>query len=542
MSKKLSIETKVRRLVNWMDSIRSGNVQIPKFQRDFVWDLNAIKDLFDSIKNGYPIGSILMWKPESESFERAGEMGGFLLPEPDNPDYWFILDGFQRLSALFGCLNDPNSNDNLVNRKLWEKKFNVYYDLSTEEFLVPRSQKIIAPYQVPLYLLVDTKAAFSFQSRLLKSRLSEEKVELYMERYADLGAAIIDYEIPSITINGGRVDQAVEIFSRVNSKGTDISPDWMISALTYNRDRDFRLGTLIDGLLIRLEEYNFQNLPNPRDVILKCITHSFGRAYFDQSNKLADLARRDDFIEITKKTVKSMEAAAKFLYEELLVLDGKQLPYIPQIIFITDFFNTIQSPSDEQLKDLKRWFWVTTYSNYFTIYTISKQREAYNQFRAYLKGETVDILFSDKPKVPFRTVEFPKKINAGSVRSNALILFMLNQQNQHELQPELFEGNRLDGMYLSYLFKDVKSEGNAFFPESVVPRLKTQSKKFSKFIEPDDLRYDDLASIFLTEGMLQALGHDSSENEKRKVLEDRKNMIIEAEKEFVESLGIEYEV
>lgn len=537
MSKKLSIETKVRRLVNWMDSIRSGNVQIPKFQRDFVWDLNAIKDLFDSIKNGYPIGSILMWKPESESFERVDEMGGFLLPEPDSPDYWFILDGFQRLSALFGCLNDPNRSDSLVNRKLWEKKFNVYYDLSTEEFLVPRSQSIIVPYQVPLYQLVDTKAAFSFQARLLKSHLSEEKVELYMERYADLGAAIIDYEIPSININGGRVDEAVEIFSRVNSKGTDISPDWMISALTYNRDRDFRLGTLIDGLLISLEQYNFQNVPKPRDVILKCITHSFGKAYFDQSNNLADLAKRNDFIEVSKKTIESIEKAAKFLYEELLVLDGKQLPYLPQLIFITDFFNTLEKPSKNQCDDLKRWFWITTYSNYFTIYTISKQREAYNQFRAYLEGKCVDILYNDKPSMPFKAAEFPKKINAGSVRSNALILFMLNQQKYQQQHVD-----DLDGMYLSYLFKDVKSEGNAFFPESVIPRLKYGRLKFSKFLELNDLQSNELDGIFLTREMIKALESNSNEETKLKVLANRKDMIITAEKAFVESFGIEYEV
>ncbi|ASG07654.1 hypothetical protein XM75_c11828 [Vibrio vulnificus] len=537
MSRKLTIETKVRRLVNWMDSIRSGNLQVPKFQRDFVWDMNAVKDLFDSIKNGYPIGSILMWKPESESFERSDEMGGFELPAPDGPEYWFILDGFQRLSALFGCLNNPNSNVKLIDKDLWEKKFNVFYDLSTEEFLVPRSKNMTLPYQVPLYQLVDTKAAFSFQTQLLKAGLTEEKVELYMERYADLGSAIIDYEIPSININGGRVDEAVEIFSRVNSKGTDISPDWMISALTYNRDRDFRLGTLIDGLLIRLEQYNFQNVPNPRDLILKCITHSFGKAYFDQSNNLAELAKRKDFIGVAKRTIESIEKAAKFLYEELLVLDGKQLPYVPQLIFVSDFFNTLDNPSQSQIDDLKKWFWMTTYSNYFTIYTISKQREAYNQFRAYLHGGEVDILYNDKPNVPFKAAEFPKKINAGSVRSNALILFMLNQQKHKK-----FHFENLDGMYLSYLFRDVKNEGNALFPESVVPRLKSHGDKFRKFIDPEDLINVDLADIFLTDDMLQVLSSNSSEEEKIRVLKTRKRMIIEAEKEFVESFGIEYEV
>jgi len=536
MSKKLSIETKVRRLVKWMDSISSGDVQVPKFQRDFVWDLNAIKDLFDSIKNGYPIGSILMWKPESESFERASDLGGFLLPEPENLEYWFILDGFQRLSALFGCLNDPNRSGNLVNKALWEKKFNVYYDLSTEEFLVPRSKNLIAPYQVPLYQLIDTRAAFSFQSRLLSSNIGEEKVELYMERYADLGSALIDYEIPSININGGRVNEAVEIFSRVNSKGTDISPDWMISALTYNRDRDFRLGSLIDTLLLRLEQYNFHNVPNPRNLILKCITHSFGKAYFDQSNNLTDLARRNDFIEVTSKTINSIEKAAKFLYEELLVLDGKQLPYMPQLIFITDFFNTIDNPKKAQLDDLKRWFWITTYSNYFTIYTISKQREAYNQFRAYLDGRDVDIVYSDRPSVPFKTAEFPKKINAGSVRSNALILFMLNHQKNQN-----YDFESLDGMYVSYLFKDVKNEGNAFFPESAVPRLKQMNRKLSKFINFEELCNDELSDIFLTKEMTEHLLGSPSEETKLKLLLERKNMIIEAEKSFVETFGIDYE-
>ena len=537
MSRKLTIETKVRRLVNWIDSIRSGNVQVPKFQRDFVWDVNAIKDLFDSIKNGYPIGSILMWQPESESFERAHEMGGFELPAPNSQEYWFILDGFQRLSALFGCLNNPNSNIDFINYDLWEKNFNVYYDLSTEEFLVPRSKNMIFSYQVPLYQLVDTKAAFSFQTRLQKDGISEEEIELYMERYADLGAAIIDYEIPAININGGRVDEAVEIFSRVNSKGTDISPDWMISALTYNRDRDFRLGTLIDGLLIRLEQYNFQNVSNARNLILKCITHSFGKAYFDQSNNLVDLARRDDFIEVSKKTIESIEKAAKFLYQELLVLDGKQLPYLPQLIFISDFFNTLDTPTIKQINDLKKWFWVTTYSNYFTIYTISKQREAYNQFRAYLNGDCENIIYSDKPTIPFKTVEFPKKINAGSVRSNALILFMLNRQKHKDLNFE-----NLEGMYLSYLFSDVKSEGNAFFPESVVPRLKRHNVKFSKFIELSDLNDSELDEMFLTRDMLKSLAPDSSEEQKMKVLEERKNMIISSERKFVEALGIDYDI
>ena len=98
MNEKLTIEPKVRRLVNWIESINKGSIQVPQFQRDYVWDLNAIKDLFDSIKLGYPIGSILLWKPAVESFDRSKEMGGFFINEPkESNEYWYILDGFQKV-------------------------------------------------------------------------------------------------------------------------------------------------------------------------------------------------------------------------------------------------------------------------------------------------------------------------------------------------------------------------------------------------------------------------------------------------------------
>ena len=536
MNKKLTIEPKVRRLVNWIESINKGSIQVPQFQRDYVWDLNAIKDLFDSIKLGYPIGSILLWKPERETFDRSNEMGGFLIKEPkDTSEYWYILDGFQRLSTLYGCLTEPNKDNHIIDPSLWEKKFNIYYDLMTEEFLNPRPGGVIEPYQVPLFSLIDTKAAFSFQTNLAKHNIPAKNIELFMERYADLGARLIDYEVPSITIDGGHIKEAVDIFSRVNSKGTEISPDWMISALTYSKDSGFRLGSLIDELLLDLEEYNFHNISNARDLILKCITHSFGKAYFDQSNRIEQLAMRADFIAVTRKTVESIKKAVKFLNKELLVLNGKQLPYVPQLIFITDFFNTLSQPSDEQISDLKKWFWITTYSNYFTIYTISKQREAYKQFRDYLEGKTNEIVFNDKPGIAFKTVEFPVKINAGSVRSNALILFLLNYSNDFKAN-----GSEFTSLSLSYLFSDVKNDKGAFYPASVVPTANQTKKRIPKFIKLSEFE-DDKEKNFISDEMINIYCSESSDESKKRILAIRKKHIQDAEKEFVEKLGIEYD-
>ena len=41
--------------------IADNKIGIPAFQRSFVWNREQVKELFDSIKKGYPIGSILLW-------------------------------------------------------------------------------------------------------------------------------------------------------------------------------------------------------------------------------------------------------------------------------------------------------------------------------------------------------------------------------------------------------------------------------------------------------------------------------------------------
>ena len=59
----LQINTRVRRLFNYLNDFEDGKIQIPPFQRDFVWTNDKKLELLDSLKNGYPIGSVLFWQP-----------------------------------------------------------------------------------------------------------------------------------------------------------------------------------------------------------------------------------------------------------------------------------------------------------------------------------------------------------------------------------------------------------------------------------------------------------------------------------------------
>ncbi len=61
--------TKVTSISYLLNEIKDGQIVLPDLQRDFVWDNNQIRMLFDSIMRGYPFGSILLWETRYLEFD-----------------------------------------------------------------------------------------------------------------------------------------------------------------------------------------------------------------------------------------------------------------------------------------------------------------------------------------------------------------------------------------------------------------------------------------------------------------------------------------
>lgn len=536
MSSKLRIETNVRRLITYIEDIEKGLVQIPAFQRDFVWTQKDKLELFESLKKEYPIGSILFWKPD-ESFGKIEKFGPYeILPNDDTKTY--ILDGFQRLSTLFGCLVNPQKTQLKCDRDKWKKEYAICYDLATEEFFFPRTQST-EPHQVFLYRLVDTFEFLSYSQELLQNSTDQDQTREYIDRAKTLSTTLLDFRLAYIEITGGGIEEAVDIFARINSKGSQISPDWMVSALSYNKNKDFRLGTIIDTVIADLDYYNFSRIK--RELVFQCITNSFGKVYFDQSS-LETLARRKDFISTTEKTIESIKKAVTFLFEELKVVDIKLLPYNIQLIFITDFFNTLPNPSTIQLDQLKKWFWITTYASYFTIYSLSKQRAAYERFHQFLNGAQIDPVFNDKPDAPFVVVDFPTKVYFGSVRAKALVLFLLD----YAYTRQKLDSSQVQGLNMNYLFHDLLDDAGNHYPESVIPTIDfvnsasglptEKMKDISLLLEKYRPEYE---RFFLTPQMAE--DYKKNPENKLAIIQTRKTLIMQAEKAFTENLGLVYE-
>ena len=111
-------------LNNLLNQVENGDVQLPDFQRGWVWDDDRIKGLLTSICRGFPIGAVMTLSAGGEIRLKARPIEGVdegVTPSPST----FLLDGQQRLTSLYQSLRYPGPVDTHDNRSKRIKRW--YY-------------------------------------------------------------------------------------------------------------------------------------------------------------------------------------------------------------------------------------------------------------------------------------------------------------------------------------------------------------------------------------------------------------------------------
>ena len=82
-----------------------GQIGLPDIQRPFVWPNTKVRDLFDSMYRGYPVGYLLFWENAAEVGNRTiGSDAKQLAPS------LVIVDGQQRLTSLYAVVKGNSSS------------------------------------------------------------------------------------------------------------------------------------------------------------------------------------------------------------------------------------------------------------------------------------------------------------------------------------------------------------------------------------------------------------------------------------------------
>ncbi len=153
-SSRLSTETPF--FQDLIADIKRGTIKIPQFQRKFVWKEEQAFKLLDSIKNNYPIGSLLIWKT-SVKLAAERNIGNFQLPRTDDmspTDY--VLDGQQRITVIYSSVGAPDDVEG----------FAPGYDLDSQGF-VSLTEVSSAHHVFPLRWVYNTTRLLNFRTALL---------------------------------------------------------------------------------------------------------------------------------------------------------------------------------------------------------------------------------------------------------------------------------------------------------------------------------------------------------------------------------------
>ena len=114
-----NIPSKVGDLVN---DVRNGRIGLPDLQRPFVWKDNKVRDLFDSMLKGYPIGYIMLWESPADYETKKNKIGinEKIYDEPKE----LVIDGQQRLTALIAAIYGVKVFGNVVHALASDLYFN----------------------------------------------------------------------------------------------------------------------------------------------------------------------------------------------------------------------------------------------------------------------------------------------------------------------------------------------------------------------------------------------------------------------------------
>lgn len=208
----------VENIISW---ISSGEIAIPEMQRPFVWDTSKVRDLIDSLYQGYPVGYIIIWKnPDVKLKDGTFSVGKKI-----------VIDGQQRITALTAAIAGKevyNQNYKKIRIKIAfnpiEKKFEVFNPA------IGKDSKFIddiAELFKPGFSDFNFSIEYAKMNGVDPSDINKTITKLKAITGNNIGVIDLNQDL--------NIETVTDIFIRINSKGTVLSQaDFAMSKISSN--------------------------------------------------------------------------------------------------------------------------------------------------------------------------------------------------------------------------------------------------------------------------------------------------------------------
>lgn len=287
-----------RKVGNLLDDVINGRIGLPDLQRPFVWADSKVRNLFDSMMKGFPIGYVMLWaSPSDYTNTKSIGVGDKEFKRPDD----LVIDGQQRLTSLLAAI----SGIEVLDKNFKPRRIKISFDPLEKDFQVwtqafERSHQYIADIS-DVFKAHDNLEISKFRrtliSRINEGRKKNEKPELTDEeqdRIEDNINALLslrNYTIPTLRILSKADEEDVaEIFRRVNSGGQNLNENNFIETLlaVYDNDMHDRIKKFCSDSRIPAPNTSYNQIidVDPSHIIRVAIAYGFHRARMRYGYKL----------------------------------------------------------------------------------------------------------------------------------------------------------------------------------------------------------------------------------------------------------------
>jgi hypothetical protein len=476
-----------RPLQSIISDAKSGKYIIPTFQREFDWGPRDINELIRSIFEDYYIGTLLFWKvsQENKSSLKYEDIYGF--KGSGNPDY-FVLDGQQRLSAIYYALCSPDKNfphkkskcyffvdiEKLLNSD-FENAFSYQWHSKKVESLLKNQKEQFEHHIFPLKILGDndiylwTKWIDGYRD-YWAGKGSQNYVSIREELYKIFKEILQDYEISYVELDKSLdMSKVCDIFTKINSSGVDLSIFDILNAAFLPKDIELKEEwRKITSPFIRsipdekkMKVYLLQTIS-----VLKQKYCSPKYLYYlipgtkkkskvgTQNVEEVLIKSKKEFMDIWDYSIRNVEQSIKRIMNqrEFGAISPKFMPYVTIIPAFTviDIESKIKEYTDiggNAIK-LSKWYWASVFTQNYSSSVESQTTSDFLAMRKWFKNNLDAPEVIARAQKEIKDMDLKKEVVQGSAIYNAIFNLMIINGAKDLVKFQLPENSSLDDHHI----------------------------------------------------------------------------------------------
>jgi hypothetical protein len=472
-----------------------GDIGLPDIQRPFVWPSTKVRDLFDSMYRGFPVGYLLFWaNAQANGVKPIG-----LNDKPRSFPSLLIVDGQQRLTSLYAVFKGKLVIDQNYEQKRIEIAFRpIDGKFDVTDAAIRKDPEFIPDIsEVWAYGKSSWKLVNDFINNLkIKRQLSDEEKEhisLNIDRLFDLQR----YPFTALEI-APTVDeeQVADIFVRINSEGIKLNQaDFILTLLSVFWDEGrmeleqfSRASRLPPAPSSGPSPFNHFIRPSPDQLLRVAIALGFNRGRLKsvyqvlrgkdvETGQFSAERREQQFARLQEAQKETLNLNNWHQFFGALIgagfRGGEMISSENTLIYSYAFYligkTKYKVKENELQKIIGRWFYATSISGRYTNSPETIMDSDLNRIRDIADADgfisNMEKIMGDTLTSDFWTITLPNILETSSARSPALFAFYAAQNKLGA--PILFSDKKISELLDPALKPSRKSlERHHLFPRA----------------------------------------------------------------------------